>query len=67
MREVDAALSWLSQLDVVLPQAICSVPSLSTNTIWELSYLCAIMTAHSRVFQAWMLGCLKAWKTANEN
>lgn len=67
MREGDAALPWLSHLDAVLPQAIRSVSSLSTNRIWELSYLCVIMTAHPRVFQAWLLGCLKAWKTANEN
>lgn len=54
-------------LDAVLPQAILSISSLPTNRIWKLSYLCAIMTAHPRVFQAWLLGCLKAWKTANEN
>lgn len=67
MQEGDAALPRLSQLDAVLPQAIRSISSLSTNRIWEFSYLCAMMTAHPRVFQAWLLGCLKAWKTVNEN
>lgn len=67
VREGDAALPGLSQLDSALPQVILSVSFLCTNRIWELSYLCAVMTAHPRVFQAWLLGCLKAWKTANEN
>lgn len=67
VREGDAALPWQSQLGSALPQVMLRVSLPCTNRIWELSYLCAVMTAHPRAFQAWLLGCLKAWKAANEN